>query len=201
MDPKRLSKRRARARAEIVEAARARLLESGLAGFRLEDVAERLGLSKATLYYYFRSREELLRELVVEDVKRVTGILIEVVASASPDEVLPALVGAFVEHSELRLFRLTYMWTQTAGIDDERLNEVINPSMTEMFASIEAAIVEALGPGRRDEARRLGVTAWCSSLGLVTMFSMLDASGTRSLHERDALVKTLQGVWRPVVPG
>lgn len=50
--------------AEIVEAALAVFAESGFAATRLESVAARAGVSKATLYLYFDSKEALFRESV-----------------------------------------------------------------------------------------------------------------------------------------
>lgn len=53
-----------RAHQAILEATRELLLDSGYAGLRLEHVAARAGVSKATIYRRWASREELVLELV-----------------------------------------------------------------------------------------------------------------------------------------
>jgi AcrR family transcriptional regulator len=58
-------RRRKEARpAEIVAAALSVFLERGYGPTRLDDVAERAGVSKGTLYLYFDSKEALFREMV-----------------------------------------------------------------------------------------------------------------------------------------
>jgi|SRR6476469_1997298 len=43
----------------ILEAAQAVFLEKGLAGARMQEIADRAGINKALLHYYFRSKEKL----------------------------------------------------------------------------------------------------------------------------------------------
>ncbi|MGZ8378413.1 MAG: TetR/AcrR family transcriptional regulator [Gemmatirosa sp.] len=49
---------------QIVDAALAVFAEHGLAGARLEDIAQRAGVAKGTIYLYFPNKEELFREVV-----------------------------------------------------------------------------------------------------------------------------------------
>lgn len=61
-------RRRKEARpAEIIDAALDLFVENGFKGTRLDDVAQRAGVSKGTLYIYFDSKESLFRA-VVEDI-------------------------------------------------------------------------------------------------------------------------------------
>jgi AcrR family transcriptional regulator len=49
---------------QILKAALQVFGESGLANARLQDIAERAGVSKGTIYLYFPNKEELFREMV-----------------------------------------------------------------------------------------------------------------------------------------
>lgn len=49
---------------QIVDAALAEFSERGLEAARMEDIAARAGVSKATIYLYFPGKEELFREVV-----------------------------------------------------------------------------------------------------------------------------------------
>lgn len=53
-------------RRAFVEAARLLFAERGLSGFAMADVAERAGVSRATLYLYWTTREELLLSVLEE---------------------------------------------------------------------------------------------------------------------------------------
>lgn len=55
----------------ILEAAQAVFQEKGLAGARMQEIADRAGINKALLHYYFRSKEKL-SELVIN---RAVGIM------------------------------------------------------------------------------------------------------------------------------
>ena len=45
---------------ELLDAALALFVEKGFAGSRAEDIAARAGVSKATLYLYFASKDDLI---------------------------------------------------------------------------------------------------------------------------------------------
>lgn len=56
---------------EIINAALAVFADAGFVGARLEEIAQRAGVSKGTLYLYFDSKEELFREVVRSKVVSV----------------------------------------------------------------------------------------------------------------------------------
>ena len=53
---------------EIVTAAREVFARTGFAGTRLDDVAEKVGISKGTIYLYFDTKEDLFKACVRETV-------------------------------------------------------------------------------------------------------------------------------------
>ena len=57
---------------EILAAALEVFGEQGLAGAKLDEIAARAGLSKATLYHYFPGKDALFRELVRRSVQEAT---------------------------------------------------------------------------------------------------------------------------------
>ena len=54
--------------AEILNAALDAFVENGFAATRLEDIAERAGVSKGTLYLYFESKEALFKAVIRETI-------------------------------------------------------------------------------------------------------------------------------------
>ncbi len=69
-ETQRASRRRARGerrRGEILEAAESLFADKGFDATRLEDVAERVGIRRASLVYYFRDKQELY-DAVLKDV-------------------------------------------------------------------------------------------------------------------------------------
>jgi AcrR family transcriptional regulator len=75
-------RRRAEARpAEILAAALASFAERGFTATRLDEVASRAGVTKGTLYLYFRSKEELfeavVRQQLVPSLERAEAMIAE----------------------------------------------------------------------------------------------------------------------------
>lgn len=64
--PRRGRPRSNRAHRAILDATQALLVEDGFSGLRLEHVATRAGVGKATIYRRWGSREELVLELLIE---------------------------------------------------------------------------------------------------------------------------------------
>lgn len=60
---------------EILEAALALFVEKGFAGTRLDDVAERAGLSKAAIYLYFKDKEALLEGVISQTISANVGTM------------------------------------------------------------------------------------------------------------------------------
>lgn len=83
--------------AEILEAALAAFAERGFAATRLEDVAERAGVTKGTLYLYFRNKEDLFKAVVRRElVPNIEMAEAMVAGSRAPNVVLlEQLVGFF----------------------------------------------------------------------------------------------------------
>ena len=59
---------------ELLDAALALFVEKGFAGSRAEDIAARAGVSKATLYLYFASKDDLLKGLIAGGFSSHVGI-------------------------------------------------------------------------------------------------------------------------------
>jgi AcrR family transcriptional regulator len=89
-------KRRKEARpSELTAAALALFVEKGFAATRLEDVAQRAGVSKGTLYLYFDSKEALFKAVIQEGVVPVVveGELIAAGHAGSAFELLERLLN------------------------------------------------------------------------------------------------------------
>jgi AcrR family transcriptional regulator len=84
--------------AEIIAAALDVFRTRGFSATRLEDVAARAGVSKGTLYLYFRNKEELFKAMVRETLLPNVALAEERVkqSSAPTPELLLQVIGAFV---------------------------------------------------------------------------------------------------------
>jgi AcrR family transcriptional regulator len=79
----------------ILEAAHAVFLEKGLAGARMQEIADRAGINKALLHYYFRSKEKL-SALIID--RAISVILPRVMAVLDTDVELFDKIRLVVDH-------------------------------------------------------------------------------------------------------
>ena len=65
----------------ILEAARKVFLKKGMAGARMQDIADEAGINKAMLHYYFRNKEKLFERIFMELSQRFFPRLIMIFES------------------------------------------------------------------------------------------------------------------------
>ena len=65
---------------KILEAARHIFFDKGMAGARMQDIADAAGINKALLHYYFRSKEKLFETIFIDAIGHLfpkLGLIIE----------------------------------------------------------------------------------------------------------------------------
>jgi AcrR family transcriptional regulator len=118
------TKRRAK-RARILESAVRSFAAKGFYGTSMDDIAEELLLTRGSLYYYFKDKEEILalcHETALEAMLEVTG---RVIASRlPPDEALRRIV---VEHVRVMVdkFHGTALALQFDALEPKRRGSVV----------------------------------------------------------------------------
>jgi len=98
----RVARRRDRRKTEIVRTAIGILAVTGYQGMNLEDVAEQTDIAKATLYHYFRSKDELVAAALEVLTEEVLTRLAERTAEVG-DATATDLLGALVDEQVLIL--------------------------------------------------------------------------------------------------
>jgi len=69
-------------REEILNAAQRTFLKYGIQKITLDDIAQECGIKKTALYYYFKSKDELLAEMIVLKIDEFKSRLEEAVHKA-----------------------------------------------------------------------------------------------------------------------
>jgi AcrR family transcriptional regulator len=84
---------------KIIEAARKEFIETGLSGARMQKIAERAGVNKALLHYYFRSKEKLYEAALKDAAFTFWGTvetqIPQIEQSGDLKTLLQTLVGTF----------------------------------------------------------------------------------------------------------
>ncbi|KAA0102061.1 TetR/AcrR family transcriptional regulator [Mycolicibacterium sp. P1-18] len=145
------------ARERVLDAAVALFAEHGVHGTSLQMIADRVGVSKAAVYYQFHSKEGIAMEVIrpsVEDIARVIKI-----AEALPDPqqrravAVSGLVEMVVRHR-----RLAVMFYGDPAID------ALVASDPEFNAVADRLRELVEGPDRND-VDRIAFSVFCSGVG------------------------------------
>lgn len=144
-----------RSQATILAAARDEFAESGLGGARMDKIAERAGLNKRLIYYYFEDKEKLFRAVLEQAYKdiRAEERKLNLLAMA-PAEALRKLVeftwNYYLEHPEfITLLNSANLHKARHLEDTERVQEMNSPLI--------ATLGEVLERGRKEGSFRGGV--------------------------------------------
>ena len=88
-----------RTRADIIEVATLEFSEKGLAGARIDVIAEAMATSKRMIYYYFGSKEALYVAVLEEAYRRIRQIETDLhLEDLAPEDALRKLVGFTVDY-------------------------------------------------------------------------------------------------------
>jgi AcrR family transcriptional regulator len=88
-----------RTMADIIEVATHEFSEKGLAGARIDVIAEAMRTSKRMIYYYFGSKEGLYVRVLEEAYRRIRAIEAELhLEDLAPEDALRRLVGFTVDY-------------------------------------------------------------------------------------------------------
>lgn len=193
-------------RAEILAAARKIVLSKGVNGTTLDGVAEQAGMSKAALYYYFKSKDALLFELVLDIHAAQADALNKAVGQTSNgSEALGALITSMVGHyrESMEDFRLAYLYGQTSAdgavtVGADQL-ERIRPLNDLMLAEAARLVGENSGGPAAVPPRLLAFLAYACSIGLLTMKGMVESIDDPLLYSDAELVDALATVFATAV--
>jgi AcrR family transcriptional regulator len=201
----RRERRRDRSRDEILDAARRVLLRDGIARMTLDAVAKEVGVTKTALYYYFRSKDALLFELVFGNLQAQAQAVHDAVeTTATGAEALDALLRTSVDVFATRLddFRLAYLHGQVAGqgavhFDAEQFAH-IRPLNDLWFAGAAKRLAAERKKRPRPgsiEPRLLAFLAWVASIGLLTMKGMVESQHDPLIYSDEQLIDALSRVF------
>lgn len=173
------------------------VVNGGAAALTYQALAERLGVTKQAIIYWFPTKQDIARALALPSLRAETAATVAAVSGArTATDAIEQFVRALVAHhlSDLPRFRYTYLSSQldeqapqiVAGILDE-----MHETTSQMYAALEAKIAADPHFAAGGSARRLAAAVHMAGLGLVTMVSLADAVRDPLAHSTEDLIDSL----------
>ena len=146
----RIVKEAAERKNEILDAAAELFAVKGYEETSTGDILDRVGIARGTLYYHFRSKEEILDALI----ERINGVLIARAKKAAEDQSVPV-----VERIVQTIMSLNVESAEPA-IGHEVLEQVHKPQNALMHQKMQKSLLDGVVPvlaGLAEEGNAAGV--------------------------------------------
>lgn len=182
----RKTRRQDNRRHAILAHAREVLGAHGPVAFTMEQLAAAAGTRKATLYYYFRCKEDVLGALALAALRREVEVVGRAVIAADTGlDGLAALVRARVEHhlADPDGFRILYQWAPVLGDPQRRLLAEVDPLRAVVTTTLATKLQRDRKAGLLHPAvdpQRLADLAWLTAHGLLSLALSLTPAGDAS---------------------
>ena len=167
--------------------------EEGGDALTLNALGARMGLSKPALYYYWKSKDELLDAVVLDVLTRETQDVLSAIAKA-PDGVVAvaAAARARVHHHarDLHGFRMLHALA-TRTVAPPTLQAIYGLS-AQVNGTLEKRLKEDRAAGLLDDHIKPRVFAnlsWVVAEGVLSVASLMDAAGGNTRHSVDELIE------------
>lgn len=83
---------------KILDAAKQVFMENGLDGARMQDIADKAGINKALLHYYFRSKDKLFEKIFIDEAQKLMPKVAMIMFSELPlFEKIEKFVGEYID--------------------------------------------------------------------------------------------------------
>lgn len=174
-------------RAEILGAAAGIFATAGLAGARMDEIAETAGVNKALLYYYFESKETLYEAVLEEHFSEFNKRALVVLNETGPArEILLRYAGMHFDFicSQLKYASLYHQLMVSGG-------KALTHLVKKYFAPRSEALGRLLERGMRDgEFRKANITNTSISIVSTIVFYFSAAKVMEQLGHPDPFSKT-----------
>jgi AcrR family transcriptional regulator len=135
-------------RSRLFDAATALIGEQGLHATTVDQIVERAGVAKGTVYYHFKSKDELFQALLVEGLKRLADALsAEAEAAGSPSAALSGMVRAELENIQCYEPFARLVMSQLWRADSLWGEEALRMLREKIFAAIRRVIEAGMAAG------------------------------------------------------
>ena len=133
-------------RAQILDVALELFASQGFAATSTRELSERLGFTKAALYYYFRTKDELLEALLAPILAELTALLEGVGRTTNADtrrNLLAGYLTLVTNHGRV---------IQVMSQDPSVSGRPISAEAAELYARLTLLLAGKAKPGARDRA-------------------------------------------------
>lgn len=177
--------RAAVSRERLLAAASAEFAARGFSGAKVDRIAARARLNKAMIYYHFRNKAALYREILTDVFQTIAGAVAAPPASDTPDAQLRAFVRAIAQVVADRP-HFASIWLRELAAGGRRIDAPIVAEMRRILSTLSDIIARGVAQGAFVPAHPM--VAQVAIVGPILMFAASTPARTRLAREIHELV-------------
>jgi len=184
---------------EIKQVALSTFSKKGFNAATMQEIAEKVGLNKATLYFYFKSKQDLYLTILEEQLRVYHSALEHALQSISAlpfETLLYKIVTVFVEsstHERLLLWRKTQLFSLSEDEENEdfrlRCKEILQFNSRQLI-DLVTTLLRAQNPGIQKDAMDRFITSY--HLFILSVLEWMLLSG---YYSKESIQEILPQVW------
>lgn len=162
-------------KSQILDTARALLLEKGLNATSINQIAKRSELSVGAIYFYFKDKEELFASLQVEGLELLHKTIQKAInKDSSPEEKIKSIASAYLRFSEKHknyFDIINYFLTAPKTVFSPELKNKIDAHGNVSISTLADAISEGIDSGlfKAVNPRRQAIILWSAFNGIIQL--------------------------------
>lgn len=180
-------------RAQILEAARRTFARHGLEGATVDHIARAAHVAKGTIYLYFRSKDEILKHAVHEDLDALGRETIPGVAGPGPlEDRLRAFLGGMLTFFDAQRGFIDLCQMEVGPEVRRRIRHEVGEVYAAQTRAWQAALVEAVRTGAvrgiDPQHTALAIVSFAHGLAIQRLRGWTDASLEADIAQASALL-------------
>jgi TetR/AcrR family fatty acid metabolism transcriptional regulator len=186
-------------RAQILEAARRTFARHGLEGATVDHIARAARVAKGTIYLYFRSKDEILKHAVHEDLDALGRETIPGVAGPGPlEDRLRAFLGSMLTFFDAQRGFIDLCQMEVGPDMRRRIRHEVGEVYAAQTRAWRAALVEAVRTGAvraiDPQHTALAIVSFAHGLAIQRLRGWTDASLEADIAQASAIL------WKGLAP-
>lgn len=150
----------------LIRLAATEFWQRGYAATSTRELAELLGIQKASLYHHIRSKEDLLQEISVRSLDHIQQATADAIETAEPGEQLHALVRAHVATALGDRDMHAVTLTELRSMSEKRRHDVL-----ELRRAYEQTVEDCIVQAQADGVLRTDMSARWLTLSLLNLLN------------------------------
>ena len=156
----------------ILETARKEFVQNGYAGTRMQEIADKAGINKAMLHYYFRSKEQLYHQIIIQTLDFVMPQVAKAMEHSgsfweTTEKIVETYINTLSEHPDIPIFIMSELAQQQKRFVEELKKRA------DLFPAVQGFMMKMMNEMQSGQLRQMPPNHLILNIMGITIFPFL----------------------------